>query len=155
MRAHVLNTGRTFGVTFDHGEDFFDALSTFCRDQGVRQGYIPSFIGAFAEAEIVGACEKLEDPNAPVWAKTYVTNVEAFGAGTIAHDPETGGILPHIHVSAGLKAQSADGRTSHLLSAKVQFLSELFIVEVISPAMTRPRNPEMYDVPLLTFGAPE
>lgn len=64
----------------------------------------------------------------------------------------TGGILPHIHVSAGLKAQSADGRTSQLLSVKVQFLSELLIVEVTSPTMTSPRNPDLYDVPLLTFG---
>ncbi|MVO90753.1 DUF296 domain-containing protein [Streptomyces sp. p1417] len=155
MRAHELTMGRTFGVTFDHGEDFFDALSAFCREHGVRQGYIPSFIGAFAEVDIVGACEKLEDPDAPVWAKTYVTNVEAFGAGTIAHDPETGDILPHVHVSAGLKTHSADGRTSHLLGAKVQFLSELFIVEVAAPTMSRPRNPALYHVPLLTFGTPE
>lgn len=56
----------------------------------MRQGHVPSFIGAFAEAEIVGACGRLEDPNAPVWDRTYVTNVEAFGAGTIAYDPETG-----------------------------------------------------------------
>ncbi|MGV9919842.1 hypothetical protein ACWDUK_21990 [Streptomyces cellulosae] len=28
MRAHELTVGRTFGVTFDHGEDFFEALST-------------------------------------------------------------------------------------------------------------------------------
>ncbi|MCD9141458.1 PPC domain-containing DNA-binding protein [Streptomyces albireticuli] len=151
MRAHELTIGRTFGVTFDHGEDFFEALTAFCREHGVRQGYIPSFIGAFAEAEIVGACEKLENPDAPVWSKTYVTNVEVFGAGTLAHDPQTGAILPHIHVSAGLKAHSADGRTSHLLSAKIQFLSELLVVEVVAPNMTRPRNPDMYDVPLLTF----
>jgi hypothetical protein len=26
------------------------------------------------------------------------------------------------------------------------------IVEVASPMMTRPRNPGLYDVPLLTFG---
>jgi len=39
MRAHELTVGRTFGVTFDHGEDFFEAPSTFCRDNGVRQGY--------------------------------------------------------------------------------------------------------------------
>ncbi|KNB53508.1 PPC domain-containing DNA-binding protein [Streptomyces caatingaensis] len=152
MRAHELTIGRTFGVTFDHGKDFFEALSTFCREHGVRQGYIPSFIGAFAEAEIVGACERLENPDAPVWSKTYVTNVEAFGAGTLAHDPESGAILPHIHVSAGLKSPSADGRTSHLLSAKVQFLSELLVVEVVSPNMTRPHNPDLYDVPLLAFG---
>ncbi|MGW0731808.1 PPC domain-containing DNA-binding protein [Streptomyces sp. NPDC002851] len=154
MRAHELTIGRTFGVTFDHGEDFFDALSAFCSSNGVRQGYIPSFIGAFAEAEIVGACGKLDDPDAPVWDKTYITNVEAFGAGTLAHDPDTGTLLPHIHVSAGLKAQAADSRTSHLLNAKVQFLSELLVVEVESPTMTRPRNPQLYDVPLLTFGQP-
>ncbi|MEU6815848.1 DUF296 domain-containing protein [Streptomyces sp. NPDC046860] len=146
------DVGRTFGVTFDHGEDFFEALAIFCRDNGVCQGYVPLFIGAFVEDEIVGACEKLADLDAPVWAKTSVTNVEAFGAGTLAHDPANGEILPHIHVSAGLKAQSADGTTSHLLSAKVQLLSELLIVEVTSPTMTRPRNPDLYDVPLLTFG---
>ena len=61
-------------------------------------------------------------------------------------------VLPHIHIAAGLKAEPAGGRTSHLLSATVQFLSELFIVEVTSPTMTRPRSPAMYDVPVLTFG---
>ncbi|WP_411757178.1 hypothetical protein [Streptomyces venezuelae] len=81
-------------------------------------------------------------------------STRASWAATPSPSPRraTGGILPHIHVSAGLKAQSADGRTSQLLSAKAQFLSELVIVEVTSPMMTRPRNPGLYDVPLLTFG---
>jgi predicted DNA-binding protein with PD1-like motif len=82
MRAHELTVGRAFGVTFDYGEDSFEALSSFCREHGVCQGCISSLIGAFAEAEVVGACEKLADPDAPVWAKTRVGNVEAFGAGT-------------------------------------------------------------------------
>lgn len=99
MRAYELTVGHTFGITLDHGEDFFEAPSSFCRDEGVRQAYIPSFIGAFAEAEIVGACEKLADPDAPVWVKTYVTNVEAFGAGTFAHAPPTGEILPRTPTS--------------------------------------------------------
>jgi hypothetical protein len=38
----------------------------------------------------VGACEKLADPDAPVRARTYVTDVEAFGTGTLAHDPGPG-----------------------------------------------------------------
>ncbi|WP_268252688.1 PCC domain-containing protein [Streptomyces alanosinicus] len=59
-----MTVGRSFGVTFDHEEDFFEALSSFCREHGVGQGYIPTFIGAFAEAEIVGACEKLGGPDA-------------------------------------------------------------------------------------------
>jgi predicted DNA-binding protein with PD1-like motif len=152
MHARELRVGRTFGVVFDHDEDFFDALSDFCRTHGVRQGYIPMFLGGFAEAELVGTCEKLADPEAPVWASTYVSTVEALGCGTLAYDNNTGEVLPHVHVSVGLKGQSADGRASHLLSARVQFISELFIVEVTDPVMTRPPSPQLFDAPILTFG---
>lgn len=152
MRAHELTTGRTFGVTFDHGDDFMTALADFCREHSIRQGYIPMFLAGFAEAEIVGTCEKLENPDAPVWSKVHLANAEAMGCGTIAADNETGGILPHIHTTLGLKERSAVGHTSHLLSARVQFLTEMLVVEVVSPFMTRPRNPDLYDVPLLTFG---
>jgi predicted DNA-binding protein with PD1-like motif len=151
LRSYELTTGRTFGVAFDHGDDFFPTLAKFCQENEIRHGYIPMFIAGFAEADIVGACEKLENPDAPVWSKVHLENVEAMGCGTIAFDPETGGILPHIHTSLGEKARSATGHTSHLLSARVQFLVEMLVVEVVSPTMTRPRNPDLYDVPLLTF----
>ena len=150
MKATELKTGRTFAVTFDHGDDFMTALITFCREHDVRQGYIPMFLAGFAEADLVSTCEKLENPDAPVWTKVHLTNVEAMGCGTIARDGN-GGILPHIHTSAGLKEHSATAHTSHLLAARVQFLTEMLIVEVSSPEMTRPRNPNLYDVPLLTF----
>ena len=77
-----------------------------------------------------------------------------LGAGTLAYDPDTATVLPHIHVAVGEKARSAVGCTSHLLSATVQFLVEMIVVEVISPTMTRPKNPTLYDVPLLTFDGP-
>ncbi|MCW2912264.1 MAG: putative DNA-binding protein [Actinomycetia bacterium] len=73
-----MTIGRTFGVNFDHGDDFFTALTDFCRENGVPQGYIPMFIAGFAEAEIVGTCEKLADPQAPVWTKVHLTNAEAM-----------------------------------------------------------------------------
>ena len=44
------------------------------------------FLAGFEKAEIVGTCEKLEDPNAPVWSKVHLENVEAIGCGTIASD---------------------------------------------------------------------
>ena len=150
MKAAELTVGRTFGVTFDHGDDFFESLAEFCREHGVRQGYIPSFIAGLAEARIVGACDKLEDPDAPVWSAVHVTNLEAFGAGTFTHHDD-GTLSPHIHITVGEKARSARGYTSHLLSAKVQFLTEMLVVEVLSPTMARPRHPELYDVPLLEF----
>jgi hypothetical protein len=49
------------------------------------------------------------------------------------------------------KGHSATAHASHLVSAKVQFLTEMLVVEVVMPEMTRPRNPALYDVPLLTF----
>lgn len=152
MKSAELTIGRTFAVAFDHGDDFFGSLAEFCRANNLRQGFIPMFIAGLAEVEIVGACEKLADPEAPVWSKVHLERVEALGAGTLAYDPETGNVSPHIHVSVGEKARSAAGFTSHLLTGRVQFLTEMIVTEVVSPEMTRPRNPNLYDVPLLTFG---
>jgi predicted DNA-binding protein with PD1-like motif len=150
MRASELKTGRTFAVAFDHGDDFMTSLATFCQDNEVRQGYIPMFLAGFAEVDIVGTCEKLDDPQAPVWSKVHLTNVEALGCGTIACG-DGDGILPHIHTSVGLNEHSPTAHTSHLLAAKVQFLTEMVIVEIDSPRVTRRRDHGLYDVPLIAF----
>lgn len=151
MHSAELTTGRTFAIRFDHGEDFYTALGDFCRTHEVRQGFIPVFIAGLREVELVGTCEKVADPEAPVWSSVHLESVEALGGGTLAFDPATGQILPHIHVSVGLKHQSATGHTSHLLGAKVQFVTELYLVEVANPAMTRVVQPNLYNVPLLDF----
>lgn len=151
MQSRELTIGRTFGVTFDHGDDFFDTLITFCQSNDIRQGYIPMFLAGFEEAEIVGTSEKLEDPNAPVWSKVHLKNVEAVGCGTIAYDHQNDHLLPHIHTSLGIKDHAATGHTSHLLSARVLFLVEMLFIEVAAPTMHRRPNPSLYDVPLLMF----
>jgi predicted DNA-binding protein with PD1-like motif len=110
------------------------------------------FIAGLSTAEIVGTCERLADPNAPVWSKVHLTNVEALGGGTLAYDESTDTVLPHVHITVGLKAHSATGHTSHLLAATVQFLTEMVIVEITAPALRRVRQPDLYDVPLLQFG---
>jgi predicted DNA-binding protein with PD1-like motif len=106
MKSTEVKAGRTFGVTFQHGDEFMASPADFCRENEVRQGYIPMFLAGFAEADIAGTCEKLEDPQAPVWTKVHVTNVEALGCGTIARG-DADGILPHVHVTVGLKEHSA------------------------------------------------
>jgi hypothetical protein len=55
--------------------------------------------------------------------------------------------LPH-----GRKESSATGYTSHLLAARVQFLTGMFVVEVTAPLITRPRETDLHDVLLLHFG---
>jgi hypothetical protein len=77
--------------------------------------------------------------------------LKSLGCGTIARD-DADGILPHIHTSVGLKEHSATAHTSHLLAATIQFLTEMIIVEVDAPEITRPHSRSLYDVPLLTFG---
>lgn len=151
MNSHPLTLGRAIGVTFDHGEDFFTALTDACQANGITQGYIPMFLAGFAEARIVGTCAKLDNPEAPLWDAVHLENTEGFGCGTIAYDPDEDRILPHIHTSLGLKGHAATGHTSHLLSATVQFTTEMLIIEVAAPTMTRPTNPGLYNVPQLAF----
>jgi predicted DNA-binding protein with PD1-like motif len=151
MRSHELTLGRTFAVVFEHGEDFFTTLTDFCGKNSIRQGYISSFIAGFAEVKIVGTCDELTNPHAPVWSHVHLTNVEAFGAGTIAYDPDKDAIAPHIHVSVGLKAHSATSHTSHLLEARIQFLTEMILTEVTAPPIYREPDSDLYDVPLLRF----
>ncbi|NKY87541.1 PPC domain-containing DNA-binding protein [Nocardia veterana] len=151
MRAHEITLGRSFGVTFDHGDNFYPALTDFCRTHNLRSGYIPSFIAGFSTVDLVGTCEHLDNPDAPVWSKVQLRNVEALGAGTLAYDPDTNEIKPHIHVTVGLKEHSATAHTSHLLDARIQFLTEMLVIEVAHPDMQRTPDHELFDVPLLKF----
>ncbi|MFF9458080.1 PPC domain-containing DNA-binding protein [Streptomyces flaveolus] len=157
MRFAQVRSGRQFVLALDHGEDFLDGLSKFCEAQGIRSGYIPTFVGGFHSARLVGSCEPLSDPEAPLWEAITVETLEALGGGTLAWDLDKDCLAPHIHVAAGIKGASADGRVSHLLGATVQFISEIPIVELVvdatGPALTRRRTPLLPDVPLLGFGS--
>ncbi|MER6913889.1 PPC domain-containing DNA-binding protein [Streptomyces sp. NPDC000594] len=151
MRATEFTRGREFALALDHGEDFYTALTAFCTEHEVRSAFVPVIIGAFRSARLVGACEPPADLEAPVWAETVVEYTEAQGSGTLAWDPDTGTLAPHIHISTGLKHESAHGRVGHLLGAEVQFINEIHIVEVAHPRLLRRRNPGLYEVPLLGF----
>ncbi|MFF5273688.1 PPC domain-containing DNA-binding protein [Streptomyces sp. NPDC000133] len=150
MHATQLTIGRTFGVALDDGDDFLSQLGAFCAEYGIRSAFVPMFLGGFHAVQLVGTCDPIDDPSAPVWTATEYTTLEALGSGTIAWDEETNALAPHIHVAVGLKGQAAEGRTSHLLGASVQFISELFVVEVVDPLMTRPKLGP-HKVPTLRF----
>jgi len=153
MPAATLTLGRTLVVTFDHGDDFFTQLHKVCEAHEIRQGYIPMFIAGFRRARVVGACDRVDDPEAPVWTGVYLESLEVLGGGTLAWDPDQERIAPHLHITAGEKHRSAAGHTSHLLEAEVQFVTEMIIQEVAEPDLLRVRNPDLYDVPLLRFDA--
>lgn len=101
---------------------------------------------------VIGCEEgKLDDPSAPVWSRVYRSNAEAFDCGTIATTAGEGDFSPHFHVSVGLKEPSAVANTSHLLRARVQFLVEMILAEVLAPKWRRTPNPDLYGVPSLGF----
>lgn len=124
------------------------------RPEGVRFLTRPHlFIAGMRNVELVGSCQRIEEPEAPVWSSVHLEYVEALGGGILAYDESARVIRPHIHVSVGLKTHSASGYTSHLLGATVQFLTGMYVVEVDHPTWKRTPSPALYDVPLLTFGA--
>ena len=151
MRSTEITLGRTFAVAFDKGDDFLPVLTDFCAERGIRQGFIPSFIAGFTTVKIVGTCDKVDNPDAPVWSTVHLTNVEAFGGGNLAFDEANDRVAPHIHVAVGLKELSASGYTSHLSAATVGFLTEMLVVEVVQP-MLRVPDPTLHGAPLLRFG---
>jgi predicted DNA-binding protein with PD1-like motif len=69
----------------------------------------------------------------------------------VAYDEKNDKILPHIHISVGVKPHSGIAHTSHLLNAKVQFLTEMLVFEVISPKMGRVVDTNLYNLALLKF----
>ncbi|WP_043660922.1 PPC domain-containing DNA-binding protein [Nocardia thailandica] len=152
MRSHQLTIGRTFALVVDHGEDLLSSLSRFCHDNAVRAGYIPTFVASFSEADIVGTCQRLDNPGAPVRSAVHLRNTDGVGAGTVALDPATGEVRPHLHVALGVKEHSATAHASHLFNARVQFSAELIVVEAAAPSFQRVPEPGLYGVPLLWFG---
>ena len=94
MHAAEVTPGRTFAVRFDRGEDFCTALTDFCRTHTIRQGLIPMFVAGLRDVDLVGSCERIEDPEAPVWSSVHLEYVEALGGGTLAYDEATRSSAP-------------------------------------------------------------
>lgn len=65
----------------------------------ISQRYIPMFLAGFADADIVGTCQRIDDPHVLAWDRVHVSNVKALGCATIAYDPDEDPIKLHIHVS--------------------------------------------------------
>lgn len=150
MRHTELTMGRSFALAFDDGDDFIPELTKFCAEFAIRQAIIPMFLGGFRRVALVGTNGPLKDPEAPVWDETVLHTVEAVGAATLAWSPESDSLAPHIHVAVGRKDLQAAGSVSHLLSAEVQFIQEMFLHEVVAPAMLRPKCGP-HAVPTLDF----
>lgn len=74
---------------------------------------IPGFLAGFREVDVLGTCDRIENPNAPVWSKVHRQGAQV---GTLAWRESTGTVAPHIHLAAGLTGL---GSTVQLLAGNM------------------------------------
>lgn len=151
MFSAELRTGRRFALVLQPGDDVTESLTTFCRENGVEQGYLPVFLGAFSALSLIGTCEPVDDEFEPMPKSVHLTNVEGIGSGTIAWSEHGQHVLPHLHVAVGLKSYSATAYAGHLLAATVQYVTEIIVEEVLSPRFSRVPDPAARGIPNLSF----
>jgi predicted DNA-binding protein with PD1-like motif len=149
MFSSELTIGRRFAVVLQPGDDVLPSIVEACRENGIEQGYIPVFLGAFRSVRLIGTSAPIEDDDAPLPDAVHVANVEGTGSGTIAFDPA--GPIPHVHVAVGVKNYSASAYAGHLLSATVQYVTEIVIEEVLSPRFVKRPDPEARGLANLAF----
>ncbi len=152
MYSAELTTGRRFALVLQPGDDVTESLTRFCRENGVQQGYLAVFLGAFSTVSLIGTCEPVDDEFEPMPQSVHLTNVEGIGSGTIAWSAADELTLPHLHVAVGLKSYSATAYAGHLLAATVQYVTEIVVEEVISPRFRRVPDPAARGIPALSFG---
>jgi predicted DNA-binding protein with PD1-like motif len=146
-----ISVARQFAVVLQPGDDVLGCIAAVCAEQAIEQGYFPVFLGAFSRVSLIGTCGPVEDPDAPLREAVHLGNVEGTGSGTIAGGPS--GVLAHVHVAVGLKSYSATGYAGHLLQATVQYVTEIVIVEVVSPRFERIPDPAAHNIANLAFTA--
>ena len=152
MISTEIETGRHFAVVLQPGDDVLGSLAAVCAEHGIRQGYLPVFLGAFTRVSLIGTCSPIADHGAPLPDSVHLEGVEGTGSGTIAFDPSTGGVLAHVHVAVGVKAYAANGYAGHLLAATVHYVTEIVIEEVLSPRLTRVPDAAAHGLANLAFG---
>jgi predicted DNA-binding protein with PD1-like motif len=151
MISAEITTGRRFAVVLQPGDDVLASIAAICAEHRIEQGYLPVFLGAFTRVSLIGTCSVIDDHDAPLPDSVHLEGVEGTGSGTIAFDPATGAVTPHVHVAVGVKAYSANGYAGHLLQATVHYVTELVIEEVLSPRFIRKPDAAAHGLANLSF----
>jgi len=150
IRSEIV-VGRSLLVVVEPGEPLMTTLVAACGDHGIRQGYLPVFLGAFSTVGLIGTCRPVADPDTPISDAVWLDNVEGAGSGTLCVDPQRGETVLHLHAAVGLKQYAANGYAGHVLEATVQYVAEIVVQEVIEPQLTRQVHPRSHGLPILHF----
>ncbi len=140
--------GRTIVARLKPGQEVVFEIHKILKQKKITSGYMPVIVGGFKKLRLI-SMRSADDENQPVsFEKSYTEPLEYFGMGTIAQNA-AGEPSIHVHLSAA-RAENK-GLTGHLVFGEVVLLTEIVIVELTGVTMVRKPDPNVYNVPLLSF----
>jgi predicted DNA-binding protein with PD1-like motif len=140
--------GKTVIARLKPGYDLLQSLSELLIEHHIQAGYIPMLLGGLKNLKLISMTFGENEDHPRDIELEYRQPLEYFGCGTLAQ--VQGKPSLHIHLSA---AQAGNKTISgHFVSGEIALLTEVVIVELTNVLMTRESDPEVYSLPLLSFG---
>jgi predicted DNA-binding protein with PD1-like motif len=133
MTGEKYQTGRIFMERLPYDGDLLKALTAFCREQGVRAGYL-SVIGAVKRG--VFSCY---DQQKQVY-ETVILDEEL----EITHCQGNVSLLdgqPFVHAHISFARANGETLAGHLMDGTVLFAGELVLREFLGPDRVREKDP--------------
>jgi len=152
VKSAELTPGRRIGLVLHSGDDVLESIAAACVTHGIKQAFIPVFLGAFRTARFIASHSPILDQEIPLNRSTDVAYVEGIGSGSVTWNEATGRHHVHVHVSVGVKDQAAAAYAGHLLSATTHYVAEIVIDEVLAPRMIRMPDAGSHGLENLSFG---
>lgn len=151
MISSELTPGRRIGVVLQPGDDVIPSIVAACGQHGIRQGYIPVFLGAFRSVRLIASDSPIADPEPPLPASVEVAYTEGTGSGSIVWNEATDAPHVHLHVAVGAKDAAGAAVAGHLLAATTHYVVELVIEEVLAPRFLRVADEAAHGLENLRF----
>jgi predicted DNA-binding protein with PD1-like motif len=140
--------GKTIIARLKPGYDLLQSLSLLLTDHHIQAGYIPLLLGGFKNLKLVSMTFGEHEDHPRDIELEYRQPLEYFGTGTIAQ--VQGKPSLHIHLSAAQAGNKSI--TGHFVSGEIALLTEVVVVELTDISITREADPEVFSLPLLSFG---
>lgn len=152
MQSCEVILGRSIGIALEPGDDVLESIANVCSNRGVRQAFIVSFSGAFRSLRLIAGTTPPLDEEIPLGEEVTVRYTEGIGSGTIVTDEAGDSVTVHLHIATGVKGRGGRAYAGHVLAGEVHYVTEVLLLEVLTPRMTRVPDPSMHGLPRLAFG---
>ena len=139
---------RTIMARLKPWQELFEWISQILKDKNIKAWYIPLLQWWFSNAKLISMTHNNEQPDNPIDVELeYKEPLEYFWTWTIAEVDWK----PSIHIHLTWAQAWNKSITGHLVSWEITLLTEIVIVEITWWVITREKDSDVFDYPLLTF----